>query len=60
MEMGAALIFTLDIAAVVGLASLRNYSNEYERAILSISIAGFLLSGLIGCFGLALRTLTPS
>lgn len=60
MEMGAALIFTLDIAAAIGLAFLRNYSNEYEQTILSISIVGFLLSGLIGCVGLALRIVTPS
>jgi hypothetical protein len=60
MQVAAALIITLDIVAAIGLAIMLNYSNEYERAIFSISIAGFLLSGLIGCTGLAVRIMAPS
>jgi hypothetical protein len=41
MQVAAALIIALDIVAAIGLAIMLNYSNEYERAIFSISIAGF-------------------
>ena len=60
MQAEAALIITLDVAGAVGLAFLREHSNEYERILLGISIAGFLLSAVIGFIPLALRGMAPS
>jgi hypothetical protein len=59
MEAALAIV-TFDLAAALGLAILRGYSNEYERAILSLCIAGFLLSALIACGGFPLRSIAPS